>query len=285
MLGNRIVVNTSNVDGYDGLNLQVLITHEMTHVATRTLGDGVPLLLVEGFADWAALKPVGLPFSATRPALSTRVRSGRFDGALPTDREFRGGDAAVAYDEGSAFCLWVAETYGARKLQALYRQFAGSDPPKPSSTAASGASSASPARPPSAAGRRGSATGCDRRAPAAGGRPAGGLHRGRGAGLRRLRQAPPALGAGRLRHRPGRARRPRPHRSRPGRGRAAAGLAGAWAPGRVALATVAVLAVRAGVGLPFSVRAFRQDARAGLATQRLGGFLRDWAKAGRSAWS
>jgi STE24 endopeptidase len=66
----------------------------------------------------------------------------------------------------------------------------------------------------------------------------------------------------------------------PGRAlvRAAAGLAGAWAPGRVALATVAVLAVRAGVGLPFSVRAFRQDARAGLATQRLGGFLRDWSK-------
>jgi STE24 endopeptidase len=61
--------------------------------------------------------------------------------------------------------------------------------------------------------------------------------------------------------------------------RAAAGLAGAWAPGRVALATVAVAAVRAGVGLPFSLRAFRQDARAGLATQRLGGFLRDWAKA------
>jgi STE24 endopeptidase len=60
---------------------------------------------------------------------------------------------------------------------------------------------------------------------------------------------------------------------------AVAGLAGGWAPGRVVLAVVAVLAVRAGVGLPFSVRAYRQDARAGLATQRLGGFLRDWAKA------
>jgi STE24 endopeptidase len=59
---------------------------------------------------------------------------------------------------------------------------------------------------------------------------------------------------------------------------AVAGLAGGWAPGRVVLAVVAVLAVRAGVGLPFSVRAFRQDARAGLATQELGGFLRDWSK-------
>ena len=60
---------------------------------------------------------------------------------------------------------------------------------------------------------------------------------------------------------------------------AAAGLAGGWAPGRVVLAVVATQAVRAGVGLPFSLRAYRQDLRAGLATQRLGGFLRDWAKA------
>jgi hypothetical protein len=129
VLGNRIVVNTSNVGSYNPLNLQILITHEMTHVATRTLGDGVPLLLVEGFADWAALKPVGFPFAATRPALARRVQSGRFDGDLPSDDEFRGGDAAVAYDEGSAFCLWVADTFGVGKLQALYREFAGSDPP------------------------------------------------------------------------------------------------------------------------------------------------------------
>ena len=66
----------------------------------------------------------------------------------------------------------------------------------------------------------------------------------------------------------------------PGRAvvRGAAGLAGGWVPGRVMLATVAVLVVRAAVGLPFSVRAYRQDARAGLATQGLDGFLRDWAK-------
>ena len=68
--------------------------------------------------------------------------------------------------------------------------------------------------------------------------------------------------------------------SGPGRAvvRGVAGLAGGWAPGRVMLAILTVLAVRAAVGLPFSLRAYRQDARAGLATQRLGGFLRDWAK-------
>jgi hypothetical protein len=126
VLGNRIVVNTDNVVRYNGLTLQILVTHEMTHVATRTLGDAVPLLLVEGFADWAALKPVGLPFDVTRPALNAAVDNGRFDGRLPADPDFRGPDAAVAYDEGSAFCLWVASTYGTGKLQALYRKFRGS---------------------------------------------------------------------------------------------------------------------------------------------------------------
>jgi STE24 endopeptidase len=66
----------------------------------------------------------------------------------------------------------------------------------------------------------------------------------------------------------------------PGRAlvRGAAGLAGGWAPGRALLAAVAVVVVEALAGLPFSLRAHRQDARAGLATQRLGGFLRDWLK-------
>jgi Zn-dependent protease with chaperone function len=69
--------------------------------------------------------------------------------------------------------------------------------------------------------------------------------------------------------------------SGPGRALVAwvARLAGAWAPGRVVLAALAVLAVRAAAGLPFAIRAFRQDVRAGLATQALTGFLRDWLKA------
>jgi STE24 endopeptidase len=68
--------------------------------------------------------------------------------------------------------------------------------------------------------------------------------------------------------------------SGPGRSlvREVAGLAGGWAPGRAALATAVVVVAEALVGLPFAVRAFRQDIRAGLATQGLGGFLLDWLK-------
>jgi len=57
-----------------------------------------------------------------------------------------------------------------------------------------------------------------------------------------------------------------------------AGLAGGLEPGRAALAVALVVLVQALLGLPFSLRAFGQDRRAGLATQRPRKFLVDWAK-------
>jgi hypothetical protein len=123
LLGNRIIVNTSLVKGYRTLDLQVVLTHEMTHVATRGIGVGVPLYLVEGFADYTALRPLDAPVRITRPSLALAVRAGRFTGRLPTRSQLVGSDAALAYDEGSTFCLWVASTFGERKLQALYSSF------------------------------------------------------------------------------------------------------------------------------------------------------------------
>jgi hypothetical protein len=92
----------------------------------------VPLLLVEGFADWAALKPVGFSVAVDPAALDQRGRQGRFDGLLPGDSEFRGRTRRSPTTRGSAFCLWVADTFGAGKLRALYREFRGPDPPSTS---------------------------------------------------------------------------------------------------------------------------------------------------------
>jgi hypothetical protein len=129
VLGNRIVVNSTVLGAYDPLNFQTVVTHEMTHVATRSLGNGIPLFLVEGFADHTALRPLRFPLRLTRPTLAERVGAGRFDGRLPSARELRGPDGVLAYEESSSFCLWVAETFGERRLRGLYRAFAGSAPP------------------------------------------------------------------------------------------------------------------------------------------------------------
>jgi STE24 endopeptidase len=57
-----------------------------------------------------------------------------------------------------------------------------------------------------------------------------------------------------------------------------AGLAGGFEPGRAALGVTLVVLAQALVLLPFSLRSFAQDRRAGLATQRPRKFLVDWAK-------
>jgi chemotaxis protein histidine kinase CheA len=123
LLGNRIIVNTNLIAGYRTLDLQVVMTHEMTHVATRKVGVGVPLYLVEGFADYTALRPLAAPLRITRPSLASAVRANRFKGKLPSRSQLVGAGAALAYDEGSSFCLWVATSFGEAKLQALYRSF------------------------------------------------------------------------------------------------------------------------------------------------------------------
>jgi STE24 endopeptidase len=58
-----------------------------------------------------------------------------------------------------------------------------------------------------------------------------------------------------------------------------AGLAGGWVPGQAGLAAAAVVAAQALASLPFSVRAWRQDLRAGLSAQRPAGWAADWLKA------
>jgi hypothetical protein len=129
VLGNRIVVNSTVLAPYLDVDLQNVVTHEMTHVATRTLGN-VPLFLVEGFAEYTALRPYRrFALWRTRPVLAERVNAGRFDGRLPSAAELRGRDGVVAYDEASTFCLWVAENYGEGRLRELYRFFAGPRPP------------------------------------------------------------------------------------------------------------------------------------------------------------
>jgi len=123
VLGNRIITNTSVMRRYATLDLQIVLTHEMTHVATRKVGVGVPLYLVEGFADYTALRSFAVPLRATRPALAAAVGAGRFGGRLPSESQLLGRNAELAYDEGSSFCLWVARSFGEGKLQALYRSF------------------------------------------------------------------------------------------------------------------------------------------------------------------
>lgn len=129
VVGNRILINPATVDRLGGLGRQVVITHEITHVATRTAtAAGAPTWLVEGFADYVAYRATGVSVPAAVPGLRTAVRAGRLPGALPSDAAFAGtnADLAQAYEQAWLAVRLISERAGAAGLLRFYRAVAGS---------------------------------------------------------------------------------------------------------------------------------------------------------------
>jgi hypothetical protein len=103
---------------------QVLLTHEVTHLATGAAGTDLPLWLEEGFADVVGLTGSGLSVRTVAAALLDRVRAGSpLPGRLPGDADFAavGTVAAQAYAGGWLACRLVAADRGERGLVAVYR--------------------------------------------------------------------------------------------------------------------------------------------------------------------
>jgi hypothetical protein len=127
-VGNRVLVNPANFRRLGANGRRVVVTHEVTHVATRDYsGDGVPTWLVEGFADYVGYLGTGLGPHAICQELVRDVRAGRIPKALPTDEEFGGTNArlAQAYEEAWLATRLIAERTGEQSLVAFYRAAGG----------------------------------------------------------------------------------------------------------------------------------------------------------------
>ncbi|TNM68313.1 hypothetical protein FHN55_07575 [Streptomyces sp. NP160] len=123
--GDHVVVNPSGFGALAPLGQQVVLTHELTHVATRSgASRAVPLWLSEGFADWVGYRGTGLPEQAVAADLAARVRAGRAPQELPTADDF---DPATTADVGPSYSsAWLAVTalaqrYGDDRVVQLYR--------------------------------------------------------------------------------------------------------------------------------------------------------------------
>ncbi len=118
----RIVVNPAPVQHVATLGLDVLATHEATHVATRSPLSSAPLWLVEGYADWVAYDTWPAAVEPALEPLLAEVAAGRAPSGLPADADFDAGspDLALRYAEAWTACRFVAENRGAATLGALY---------------------------------------------------------------------------------------------------------------------------------------------------------------------
>jgi hypothetical protein len=121
---DRIIVNPQAFAELSPLGRQVVLTHELTHVATRAdTTPTTPLWLSEGFADWAGYSAISLAPPKAAEELAADVRAGRAPQQLPSDADFTTTSAtlAQAYEGAWLACRMVAGQWGSAALVSLYR--------------------------------------------------------------------------------------------------------------------------------------------------------------------
>ncbi|KAA9379799.1 hypothetical protein F5972_09160 [Microbispora cellulosiformans] len=141
--GDRVIVQPAAFARLSAVGRQVVVTHELTHVAASG-PRAVPMWLLEGFADYVGYLDSGLPVHTVAAELAADLRAGGGAGAeadreagtaadtaadtvagaplarLPEPADFAA-RPAQAYEEAWLACRYIAARFGERRLVALYR--------------------------------------------------------------------------------------------------------------------------------------------------------------------
>lgn len=102
---------------------QVVMSHEATHVAADAWASAMPLWLLEGFADYVALRDVDLPVSRAAAQVIAEVRREGAPDALPSAAEFgtRTPDLGATYESAWLATRLIADEGGEEALVRFYR--------------------------------------------------------------------------------------------------------------------------------------------------------------------
>lgn len=115
-----------NPDVYAGLRptgAQVVMSHEATHVATGAFRSTMPLWILEGFADYVALRDVDLPVARSASQIIAEVRRDGGPQALPSAADFqtRAAGLGATYESAWLACRLLAQDGGQAALVRFYR--------------------------------------------------------------------------------------------------------------------------------------------------------------------
>ncbi len=102
---------------------QVVLTHEATHVATSAVTSPAPTWLVEGFADYVALRSQDLPVRTSAARIIALVRASGVPRHLPDELELAAGAPRLeaAYESAWLACRLIADISGQPALVRFYR--------------------------------------------------------------------------------------------------------------------------------------------------------------------
>jgi hypothetical protein len=127
----HVLVNPTELGRLRRTGAQVVMSHEAVHVATEApSSEGIPLWLLEGFADHVALRDVDLPVTTTASQIIAQVRREGPPDALPgsTDFDVRATHLGAVYESAWLACEVIVETAGERALVRVYDDVAAGTP-------------------------------------------------------------------------------------------------------------------------------------------------------------
>ena len=128
---DRIILNPAAFDQMGSLGRQIVLTHEVTHVATRASAVvSAPLWLEEGFADYLAYRNTGLSRREIAKDLIRDVRARKGPTALPDSDSFdamRHTDVAPAYVASWFAVQTIADRSDPDEVVRFYRIATGMD--------------------------------------------------------------------------------------------------------------------------------------------------------------
>ncbi len=118
----HVFVNPEVFDRNSAQGDRVVMSHEATHVATRAPESMGPKWLVEGFADYVALRGIDLPMSRTAAQIIREVRRQGVPPALPDEDDFSGAEAhlGAAYEAAWLVTVVLADRGGEAALVRFY---------------------------------------------------------------------------------------------------------------------------------------------------------------------
>jgi hypothetical protein len=118
----HVFVNPEVTDGLRRAGAQVVMSHELVHLATDAVRSDMEPWLLEGFADYVALRDVALPDRVTLSRAIDWVRRNGVPKRLPTAADFdtRSGDLQAHYEMAWLACRIIAERLGEERLIEVY---------------------------------------------------------------------------------------------------------------------------------------------------------------------